>query len=851
VENHRSVQGIGQGVAVVGLNGSPTLASERIEARPDRGSAAAPVASAAERLQQNFDCVVMLTWSKWHTEPRSNRYHYATRFARLLPVIFVQAFSPEPGFTFEDTEIPQFTILHLSERFGEEQSALLDVALRERGVMRPLFWVYCPSFVGFLKSRGRNLVVYHATEDFFSMTETIRMAEDSAIPELKDLFCLTDLVIAVSDGVRRSYQRNGYDGPILTVPNGCDFDFWQAGSGFKPLPSPHERYVALYQGGINTRLDYPLLLRLTELLPDWEFWFCGQAREDLPGWQMLRERPGVRYLGEREPEDIAKLARSATVGIIPFVDVRLMRISWPLKAFEYVACGLPVVTTPIYALSGFGDLFRTARTGDEFAALMVEVAPSRSDPTAIERRLACAHAQSYDLRFATVLGAIARRADEVRRPRRLNVLLLHDDGPAPLTTDCLNSFKAGLPHNVIPLAMWHAGRMIGETAAEWDLSHFDVVIHYASLAPEKPRPVSEFLPSMRAYRGFKILVVADGVDTAETLRERIDQGCFDVVYTALPQVTLERGCLQQSFPAVEFRRTHTGYAPEDSIAEWFVLPLEQRVTYVGYRGRPEVTQPVLAAAHQRSIPVDIEVGDQQTASDERFRRMIAACRATLVLDDGSGSGACGAGAMTALFAAIHLRTVVIVFENMFSEILQPDRHCITLRRDLGNLPEIFDKLSDLVYLDALTENAYDDVIASGHWSYRRLVDDIELCIEKYVMGRPRAELVYLPIARRRRGEKEFEAIGSRATILDEAIAKAYALAIQSRTTAPEPQFSPATSARRSEESVATSWRAELGKAITGPKLRRAARGALRSLPDAMRARVKHSLIHLLGRLGGL
>jgi len=838
----------------VGLNRPSALASDRIETLADRGYAAAPVASAADRLQQNFDCVVMLTWSKWHTEPRSNRYHYATRFARLLPVIFVQPFLPEPGFVFEDTEIPQFTILHLSECFGEEQSALLDAALRERGIMRPLFWVYCPSFVGFLKSRSRSLVVYHATEDFFSMTETIRMANDSAIAELKALFCLTDLVIAVSDGVRQSYQRNGYDGPILTVSNGCDFDFWHVRSGLEPLPPPHERQVALYQGGINTRLDYPLLLRLTELLPDWEFWFCGQAREDLPDWQLLRERPGVRHLGEREPEDIAKLARSATVGIIPFVDIPLMRISWPLKAFEYVACGLPVVTTPIDALNGFEDLFRTARTGDEFAASMVEIAPSRFDPSAIERRLTCARAQSYDLRFATVLGAIARRADEVPRPRRLNVLVLHDDGPAPLTADCLDSFRAGLPHNVIPLAACDAARMIGDTGAQWDLSHFDVVIHYASLEPEKHRPIPESLPAMRAYRGFKILVVGDGTDPAKMLRGWIDEGGFDVVYTALPQVAVERVCPQQSFPAVEFRRMQAGYSSENVIAEWFVLPLEQRTSHLGFRGRREVTEPVLAVAHQRGIPVDIEV---EPAPDVRLWRIIAACRATLVLDDGPGSCASDAAPMAALFTAIRLRTAVIVFENTFSDILQPDRHCIPLRRDLGNLPEIFDKLSDLAYLNVLTERAYDDVIASGRWSYRRLVDDVELCIEKYVMGRPRAELVCVPVARRWRGDKEFEPIGGRAAVQNAAIARygptPNESAPASRINAPEPRLLPATSARRSGEPAAAGalWRAALGKAITRPELRRVARWALRSLPDAIRARVKHSLIQMLGRLRGL
>ena len=39
---------------------------------------------------QNFDAVIMLTWSDWETEPRSNRYHYASRFQKEVPVFFLQ-----------------------------------------------------------------------------------------------------------------------------------------------------------------------------------------------------------------------------------------------------------------------------------------------------------------------------------------------------------------------------------------------------------------------------------------------------------------------------------------------------------------------------------------------------------------------------------------------------------------------------------------------------------------------------------------------------------------------------------------------------------------------------------------
>src|SRR5438105_90692 len=68
----------------------------------------------ARHLADRFDAVVILTFeSNWKIEPRSNRYHYATRFARHLPVIFVQVTGQVGEYRFEDTEIPNLTLLHL------------------------------------------------------------------------------------------------------------------------------------------------------------------------------------------------------------------------------------------------------------------------------------------------------------------------------------------------------------------------------------------------------------------------------------------------------------------------------------------------------------------------------------------------------------------------------------------------------------------------------------------------------------------------------------------------------------------------------------------------------------------
>ena len=116
----------------------------------------------------HFDSVIVLTWSDWHTEPRSNRYHYATRFSKELPVVFVQPDSSSKDILFEKTEIKNLEILHLYKIYGEDQTRILNKALLDRGIIKPLLWIYNSYFSDFIYNKYAPLKIYHATEDYFS-----------------------------------------------------------------------------------------------------------------------------------------------------------------------------------------------------------------------------------------------------------------------------------------------------------------------------------------------------------------------------------------------------------------------------------------------------------------------------------------------------------------------------------------------------------------------------------------------------------------------------------------------------------------------------------------------------------
>lgn len=364
-----------------------------------------------------YDSVVMLTWSDWKTEPRSNRFHYASRFARTVPVLFVQ---PDEGPSPEEaTEVPGVTLVHVGARYCSTQLAPVAERLAARGLARPLLWIYNPRYTGVAAHFPEALRVLHATEDYFSESTFLnepagaaRYAHRSMMLSVQRAMVravqASDLVVCVSAGVAEGIAAScSFAGEVRVVENGCDFGFWSQGGQAprREVRSP----VAIYQGGINERLDETLLAEVVARLPDWEFHFYGRIAPTYTGMERLKRAPNFRYLGTTSPESLREAMQDADVGLMPYRQLpALTSRLFPLKAFEYSACGLPVVSVPIDSVARFPEAFAFARTAEEFAAAIVREASRRDEPARRAARLAAARAQDYDGRFAEVEACLAR-----------------------------------------------------------------------------------------------------------------------------------------------------------------------------------------------------------------------------------------------------------------------------------------------------------------------------------------------------------------------------------------------------------------------------------------------------------
>lgn len=773
-----------------------------------------------EKLSDYFDAVIMLTWSNWATEPRSNRYHYATRFASRLPTYFVQP-QLEPGNLLEeDSGVPNLAIVKCAATHDQDQVETLKAYLRSKGIRRPLLWMYNFHFENFQLASPEWFTAFHATEDY-TVTE-LSFFNELQRAQVRRVVPACDLLVAVSERLRRNYvDRMALRIPTITLANGCDYEFWRTSGAYNFAPGSDGAKVAFYQGGVNVRLDFGLLESLVERMPDWNFSFCGLAderehmREEMAPWARLKNRPNVRYHGAVSPEEIAALSKQSTVGLIPFRDVDMIRISLPLKAYEYVACGLPVVSVPIDALEADPENFAIARTAAEFEADIRALAPSRSDPRSIDRRMAAAKAAGYDERFRELEEEICRllRA-KLSREKSLNVLMLHDDAFAHIKTiqEHLRAFSSHSRHNYFffPTSDNPSWKMFDEYEYywpdAWNLDRFDAVVWHYGMTAALPDFFSTIVGEHLArYEGLKVLFIQDEYESTHVIWDWIRKAGIHLVMTCTPPEGRELVYPPETHRGVEFIQTLTGFVPEDEGLDFFITPIEQRQTRIGYRGRIlpfhygslgwdkfRIGRDVLRLAEERGIPVDIEVDDWKRIYGEDWYRFLGSVRATLGTESGSNvfdfDGTLKPHAMAAreagepfekyfaehlahregfikmnqvspkIFEAIRLRTALVCFEGEYSGVIKKDEHYIPLAMDYSNIDEVFEKLEDVRYLKALTDRAYRDVIESGRYTYRGFVQKFDDILERRVLRPTKAEIFSLPVACRARGDDQLRAI---------------------------------------------------------------------------------------------
>jgi hypothetical protein len=172
------------------------------------------------------------------------------------------------------------------------------------------------------------------------------------------------------------------------------------------IPRPRLGYL----GPIFARLNLPILREFLLQNRNWHFVYFGESN-DLPA-------PNAHAMAWQSPEELAKLVASFDVGLMPYdcTEMKNLHCS-PLKLYDYFLAGLPVVATPILAISEFKDLIYSGSTAQELTDAVIRALgePPDSPKRALRRDVARAHStDALGQRLEDVLGLLRNYQGQIR-----------------------------------------------------------------------------------------------------------------------------------------------------------------------------------------------------------------------------------------------------------------------------------------------------------------------------------------------------------------------------------------------------------------------------------------------------
>ncbi|MEL4357761.1 MULTISPECIES: glycosyltransferase family protein [unclassified Luteococcus] len=256
-----------------------------------------------------------------------------------------------------------------------------------------------------LPARGAGVTVLHVTDDWLAGAPM--MGLDAAWLErvLRANVATADVVSAVSVDLAQVLQRMKPRHPVEVVPNGATIG--------QVMPELERERVAVLVGQLNERLDVDLMEAIIRAGVPLRILGPRSDREPEQGRRLdaLLARPEVDWRGPVPHDEVVGLLAGSAVGITPYALNDFNQASFPLKTLEYLAIGLPVVSSPLDSLEWLGtDLVDVADSPERFGEMVRRRADQPRDAALEQRRRDFANRHSWQARAEALLSLVEARS---------------------------------------------------------------------------------------------------------------------------------------------------------------------------------------------------------------------------------------------------------------------------------------------------------------------------------------------------------------------------------------------------------------------------------------------------------
>lgn len=222
----------------------------------------------------------------------------------------------------------------------------------------PVLVTGTPAAVGVVGSLGEQVSIYFCMDNYAELPGVSRTAIE---PLERSLLGRIGAVVATAAELRKS--KSPASARAFHLPQGVNFDHFATP---QPVPPDLARLGTPrigFAGGVSECCDLALIQAVAATNPRASVVLVGPVSVDLS----VLTSPNIHVLGERPYATLPAYVQAFDVGIIPYVLNQWTRAVDPLKLLEYLAAGIPVVSTPIPEVHKYAAVIRLASGPTEFA----------------------------------------------------------------------------------------------------------------------------------------------------------------------------------------------------------------------------------------------------------------------------------------------------------------------------------------------------------------------------------------------------------------------------------------------------------------------------------------------------
>jgi glycosyltransferase involved in cell wall biosynthesis len=355
-------------------------------------------------------CFSHLRWDFVFQRPQ----HLMTRFARDGRVFVIEEPVQHEGDPFIDISPRGANIFvctpHISGLEDERMPRLVKDLIAENGLVDYIAWFYTPMMLEWSRDLEPQAIVYDCMDEL--------SAFKGAPPELmereRELFRTADVVFTGGQSLYeakkdRHRSVHAFPSSIDTAHFGRAREISEDFADQTGIEHPRVGFV----GVIDERTDIGLLNEISDLRPEWNFVMVGPvvkiSEEDLP------RSNNIHYLGQRSYDDLPAILSGWDVAMMPFALNESTKYISPTKTPEYLAAGLPVVSTRITdVVTPYGDigLVHIADSPQEFVSAIEKALGEDAEkrlPVADEFLARNSWDKTFDQMRSLIADAIKRR----------------------------------------------------------------------------------------------------------------------------------------------------------------------------------------------------------------------------------------------------------------------------------------------------------------------------------------------------------------------------------------------------------------------------------------------------------